>query len=153
MKIYFAGSIRAGRKDAALYTEMIAFLRTFGKVMTEHVGDVALTEKGDDGPSDRHIHDRDMAWLQSCDLVVAEVTNPSLGVGYELAWAAAWHKPALCLFRNDTQRTLSAMVAGCPALETATYSRLEEAKQLMRAFVTRHAPSPPPEPACKDDLS
>lgn len=144
MKIYFAGSIRGGRDDAALYAAIITYLGTFGEVLTEHVGDLELTEKGDDGPNDRFIHDRDMTWLKSCDLVVAEVTKPSLGVGYELGWAAAWNKPALCLFRSDSKRTLSAMVAGSSALETVVYSNLEEARQHIKAFVSQKSLSSAP---------
>jgi hypothetical protein len=37
MKIYFAGSIRGGREDAALYLEIIEYLKTFGEVLTEHI--------------------------------------------------------------------------------------------------------------------
>ncbi|EPY76686.1 deoxyribonucleoside 5-monophosphate N-glycosidase [Camelus ferus] len=39
--------------------------------------------------SDRLIHERDLAWLQQADVVVAEVTQPSLGVGYKLGQAVA----------------------------------------------------------------
>ncbi|KAB0337781.1 hypothetical protein FD755_025470, partial [Muntiacus reevesi] len=53
---------------------------------------------------DRLIHDRDLAWLQQADAVVAEVTQPSLGVGYELGRAVALHKPVLCLFRPQSGR-------------------------------------------------
>jgi hypothetical protein len=31
---------------------------------------------------ERYIYERDMGWLRECDAVVAEVTQPSLGVGY-----------------------------------------------------------------------
>jgi hypothetical protein len=48
MKIYFAGSIRAGRDDSAIYETMITWLRSYGEVLTEHVGDPALSERGDD---------------------------------------------------------------------------------------------------------
>ena len=101
MKIYFAGAIRGGRNDAALYNELITYLQSLGTVLTEHVGDMSLTEEGDDGPDDRSIHDRDMAWLTACDLVVAEVTLPSLGVGYELGRACAMNKPVLSLYRPE----------------------------------------------------
>jgi len=153
LRIYFAGSIRGGREDAAVYSAMIAFLRTFGEVLTEHVGNLELTEKGDDGPNDRFIHDRDMEWLQCCDLVVAEVTQPSLGVGYELGCAAAWNKPTLCLFRNNSQGTLSAMIAGSSSFETATYSGLEEAQQHMSIFIAQNSPSLLPSPALKEASS
>ncbi|MBN1905597.1 MAG: hypothetical protein JW927_10915 [Deltaproteobacteria bacterium] len=63
LKIYFAGAIRGGRDHVHVYNEMINFLRGFGEVLIKHEGDQALTEKGDDGPDDRFIHDRDMAWM------------------------------------------------------------------------------------------
>lgn len=139
LKLYFAGSIRGGRGDAALYEAMIAFLRSFGEVLTEHVGNPGLTEKGDDGPSDRYIHDRDMKWLAACDLVVAEATVPSLGVGYELGWASALGKPVLCLYRPIPECPLSAMIAGSPGIETTAYSDIEEAKRILERFIEKTA--------------
>lgn len=133
MKIYFAASIRAGREDVTVYAAMIAWLWSFGEVLTEHVGDATLSELGDDGPDDRSIHDRDMERLKVSDVVVAEVSRPSLGVGYELAWAVAWGKPTLCLFR-PSGRPLSAMIAGSPGLRTGVYSGMDEAKALIEAF-------------------
>jgi nucleoside 2-deoxyribosyltransferase len=139
MKIYFAGSIRGGRDDAAVYQAMIRWLKAFGEVLTEHVGDTALSETGDDGPGDRFIHDRDMAWLASCDLVLAEVSAPSLGVGYELGWATALNKPVLCLHRKRSGRPLSAMLAGSPRIQTTAYSSLDEAKTIMEEFIRKTA--------------
>ena len=100
MKIYFAGSIRAGREDQELYHELIQGLRRYGQVLTEHVGEPTLTQLGDDGPSDREIFERDMSWLAEADFVVAEVSTPSLGVGYELGRAESLGKRALCLYRD-----------------------------------------------------
>ncbi len=140
MKIYFAGAIRAGRDDVAIYEAMITDLRFFGEVLTEHVGNAALSSQGDDGPTDRHIHDRDMAWLKSCDLVVAEVTMPSLGVGYELGWATALKKPVLCLQRKGSGRSLSAMISGSPGIQTASYTSLSCAKTIMEEFIRQTAP-------------
>jgi 2'-deoxynucleoside 5'-phosphate N-hydrolase len=139
MKIYFAGSIRAGREDVAIYEKMIAWLKAFGEVLTEHVGDMALSERGDDGPDDLHIHARDMEWLSECDLVVAEVSIPSLGVGYELGWAAAMNKPVLCLYRIKGGPPLSSMIAGSPGIYTTTYSTMEEAGQIMGEFISEVA--------------
>ena len=137
MKIYFAGSIRAGRDDAAIYETMITWLRSFGEVLTEHVGNPALSAAGDDGPDNRYIHDRDMAWLTSCDCVVAEVTTPSLGVGYELGLATALKKPILCLYRSIAGRPLSAMIAGSPGIQTTAYSSMDEAKRIMEEFIKK----------------
>jgi 2'-deoxynucleoside 5'-phosphate N-hydrolase len=143
LKIYFAGSIRGGRDDAVIYEAMITWLHSFGEVLTEHVGDPALSERGDDGPSDGHIHDRDMAWLSSCDLVIAEVTTPSLGVGYELGWATALGKPVLSLHRTiSAGQPLSAMIAGSPGIQTAAYSSLDEAKAIIEEFIRKTPKGP-----------
>lgn len=142
MKIYFAGSIRGGREDVPVYEAMIIWLRSLGAVLTEHVGNSALSDTGDDGPSDQYIHDRDMAWLKACDLVVAEVSVPSLGVGYELGWATALGKPVLCLHRTMPGRPLSAMIAGSPGIQRAVYTSVDEAETIMRKFINRVAERP-----------
>jgi nucleoside 2-deoxyribosyltransferase len=137
MKIYFAGSIRGGREDAALYLQIIETLKSFGEVLTEHIGDPKLTELGDDGPSDRFIHDRDLEWLQSADVLVAEVTTVSIGVGYEIGRAVESGKKVLCLFRPESGKNLSAMIAGCPNLELANYRNLEEVKLAIEGFLKK----------------
>jgi len=135
MKIYFAGSIRGGREDAALYLQIIEYLKSFGEVLTEHVGDPKLTALGDDGPSDQYIHDRDLDWLQSADVLVAEVTSVSMGVGYEIGRAVESGKKVLCLFRPDSGKNLSAMIAGCPDLEIVHYETLDQAKVAIVKFL------------------
>lgn len=140
MKIYFAGAIRGGRDDVAIYLEMIRFLGTYGEVLTGHVGNMNLTAKGDDGPDDKFIHDRDMTWLNQCDIVVADVTIPSLGVGYELGRAASLGKPVLCLFRKDSIHRLSAMIAGSPDMEVVEYKLTWDAQKHIRTFLNKIKP-------------
>ena len=135
MKIYFAGSIRGGRGDAELYAQIIDYLKSFGEVLTEHIGDPKLTDSGDDGPTDRYIHDRDLEWLQSSDVLVAEVTTVSLGVGYEIGRAVESGKKVLCLFRPESGKNLSAMIAGCPNLELVKYSNTLELRNAIIRFM------------------
>jgi nucleoside 2-deoxyribosyltransferase len=134
MKIYFAGSIRGGREDAELYQKIIEYLKNFGEVLTEHVGDPSLTHKGDDGPTDRYIHDRDLVWLKSADVLVAEVTTVSMGVGYEIGRAVELGKKVLCLFRQKSGRNLSAMIAGSSDLHLSNYNNLNQAKNAINVF-------------------
>ena len=135
MKIYFAGSIRGGREDAALYQHIIEYLKKFGDVLTEHIGDPKLTNLGDDGPTDSYIHNRDLEWLQSADFLVAEVTTVSMGVGYEIGRAVEAGKKVLCLFRPETGKNLSAMITGCPNLELVNYSDFDEVKLELKRFL------------------
>ena len=95
MKIYFAASIRGGRKDQNKYNELIGFLSSKVEVLTEHVGDSSLGQAGEQDFTDKEIYQRDLEWLESADAVIAEVTIPSLGVGYELGVAEKLGKPVL----------------------------------------------------------
>ncbi|KAM3862886.1 5-hydroxymethyl-dUMP N-hydrolase [Diretmus argenteus] len=114
MNIYFCGSIRGGRQDVTVYQRIIRKLQEYGTVLTEHVSHSELTDRGEDAAvaGDQAIHDRDMEWLAMSDVIVAEVTQPSLGVGYELGHATAMKKRILCLFRPSSGRSLSAMIRG-----------------------------------------
>jgi 2'-deoxynucleoside 5'-phosphate N-hydrolase len=133
-KIYFAGSIRGGRDDKELYLQLITHLSKHGVVLTEHIGEQKLTEFGEDGPSDEWIFNRDMDWIRESDIVVAEVSTPSLGVGYEVANAELMGKKLLCLYRNQTGKRLSAMLSGNAELTIAYYNSLAEAISHIDAF-------------------
>ena len=109
MKVYFAGSIRGGRQDAELYRKVIAALKEKHQVLTEHVGDLSLSTVEDKG--DKAIYEQDTAWLRDCDVVVAECTQVSLVVGYELAYAEA-HGKEVHIFYRPKETQLSAMLAG-----------------------------------------
>jgi nucleoside 2-deoxyribosyltransferase len=134
LRIYFAGSIRGGREDHALYRELIDYLGRYGKVLTEHIGDAELSETGEKDVSDAAIFERDLAWLRSADAVVAEVSTPSLGVGYEIAVAEQLEKPILCLHHDVRGRRLSSMVAGHPGLMLRKYSDFSEVVEHIDRF-------------------
>lgn len=59
MKIYFAGSIRGGRDDAALYAQIIKHISRYGTVLTEHIGNGELKATGEELTSEE-IHDREV---------------------------------------------------------------------------------------------
>ena len=63
MRIYFAGSIRGGRADKGIYSEIISHLKNHGEILTEHVGDKDLEESGEIMP-DEEIFKRDVKWLK-----------------------------------------------------------------------------------------
>ncbi|MEA3469936.1 MAG: nucleoside 2-deoxyribosyltransferase [Thermodesulfobacteriota bacterium] len=134
MNIYFAGAIRGGREDAELYATLIQFLKTCSTVLTEHVGNDALLDK-ELFLSEEEIFDRDIQWLEQADVLIAEVSTPSLGVGYELAVAEKLGIPCCCLFRKQQHRTLSAMIAGNPFFKVIVYEDSTEAVTRISTFL------------------
>lgn len=111
VKIYFAGSIRGGGQDMEWYGQLVKMLRRYGSVLSEHVADPTLQAE-QQRLTERQIFQQDLRWIREADAVVAEVTTPSLGVGYELGYAEALKIPVLCLFQEDAGRSLSAMIRG-----------------------------------------
>ena len=138
MKIYFAGAIRGGREDAQLYEKLIAYLKEKGQVLTEHIGSTDLSWEGETSSKDEEIYNRDIKWLQSADIVVAEVTTPSLGVGYELGIAEKLNIPVLCLYRPDKGNRLSAMISGNPIFVCREYTVFIEVQKWIDNFIQSH---------------
>lgn len=136
-KVYFACAVRAGG-DTSLYLEIIDAIKSAGgEVQSEVFVHDAINYGGSPLPVEE-IYSRDIQMIHSADVVIADVTNPSLGVGYELAYAEKLHKPTLCLYNADSSRTLSAMVAGNP-YNTVVKIRSSTLKGVVATFLAHHS--------------
>lgn len=133
MDIYFTGSIRGGREHVEWYAEIVKLLKNYGKVLTEHVADVELPERGEDFPVN-YIFERDIKWIKECDTLVADVTTPSVGVGYEIARAELLNKPVLCLFYEGSGKRLSGMVEGNKGIKVERYKSVEDIFKALKEF-------------------
>lgn len=129
-KVYFAGSIRGGRADAELYGRVIKHIQKENIVLTEHIGDLSLSKLEGVENSDVAIYEQDTAWLREADLVIAECTTPSLGVGYELAYAES-HNIPVHIFYDKSRTRLSAMLAGDKYFHIHPYVGEEELLQMV----------------------
>jgi len=80
---------------------------------------------------------RDIAWIDNCDTVIAEVSTPSHGVGYEIAYALGIGKPVLCCYQSG--RRVSKMITGnnSPGLTLLCYSTPQEAENQVAAYLDR----------------
>lgn len=130
MKIYFAGSIRGGRTDAELYQRMIGYIQRQHTVLTEHVGDLSKSMTEGLANRDKAIYEQDTAWLRESDLVIAECTTPSLGVGYELAYAEKYQKP-VHIFYDKSRTKISAMLSGNSYFKLHPYRNEEELYRIL----------------------
>jgi nucleoside 2-deoxyribosyltransferase len=135
VNIYFGGSIAGGRQYLATYQRIVAYLKARGhRVLTEHIvkPDVLEWEKGFTA---EQIYTRDIRWLKECDCMIAEVSNPSLGVGYEICYALRINKPVLCLYREGI--FLTRMLTGNTAdgLLVKEYEEDREWKEIIDMFL------------------
>ena len=111
-KIFLSGSIRGGRQLLKTYRLMCDFVKEAGAEVTSlHVADPEL-ERLEMEMTEEEIYIRDMNLLAESDALIAEVTVPSTGVGYEICRALMQGIPVLCLHRPEA--VVSAMILGNP---------------------------------------
>lgn len=126
MKIYFAGAIRGGRSKIDDYAKIINKLQEKGEVLTTHVADPNLSENGEKDLTQEDIYYRDVRWLNQADVLVAEISIPSLGIGYEIAYSENKGTKIICFYDNKSEKALSAMIGGNKNVEVVRYNDLEE---------------------------
>ena len=138
MDLYLSCSLTGGRQDqpvvAALVDRMEALVH---RVLTAHLAaESAMAADGSLSPE--AVFDRDTAWLRGSDAVIAEVSTPSHGVGFEIAFALERGKPVLCLAREGVR--VSKMLTGVrqPGFQFQTYRTVEEALAHQDAFLARY---------------
>ncbi len=139
LTIYFAGAISGGRGDVAHYREIVAALERDGHRVL--AGAVAAESVGADGErlGSGDIFDRDMQWIADADVLVAEVSMPSTGVGYEIATARYRHDiPVVCLYRPAYTKRCTAMVGGDRAIDLIEYQDAAEMLSRLRAALAKY---------------
>ena len=125
--IYFSGSISGGREDVGMYRTFVAALESAGHRVL--AGMVTAAHVGPDGESlsAHDIFDRDLGWIEEVardgGVLVAEVSRPSIGVGYEIGAARyRFRIPVICLYRPAFTRRCSGMIAGDRGIEVIEYT-------------------------------
>jgi 2'-deoxynucleoside 5'-phosphate N-hydrolase len=135
MNIYFACSITGGRRDEAVYQRLVEALHADGHEVPTALlaGSEVMALEGIVEADE--IYTRDTAWIKGCDLLLAEVSTPSHGVGYEIGYALSLDKPVLCLHRQGVK--VSKMILGNPhrRLTVRTYHSTDEAVRLLREYL------------------
>jgi 2'-deoxynucleoside 5'-phosphate N-hydrolase len=135
MNIYFACSITGGREFERVYQDLTAALVMDGhEVPTAHLAESnVLSLEAVVAP--REVYERDVTWIRAASAVVAEVSVPSHGAGYEIGFALNLEKPVLCLFQEG--RKISKMISGNPhpQLQVMAYRDSSHAIELMRKFL------------------
>ncbi len=135
MKVYLSGSIRGGRQLQNIYQTILDFLQDNNhEVLTYHVASKNILEIETE-QSDTDIFTQDESWLKECDCLIAEVSVPSLGVGYEIADTLARNKPVLAVYDNRLG-PISAMISGntSPLISVLSYHSVPQLLERISSF-------------------
>ena len=141
--LFWGCSMRGGHAKVSQeeLKQIVAGIKELGcKLASEHQLAEGIIEK-EDKLTPREVHDRDYAWLSGSRAGVFEISNPSLGVGGEIADMLHLGKPVLCLYKGD-EATISAYIRGKESslhwkglLICRKYATVQEAVEIARSFV------------------
>jgi nucleoside 2-deoxyribosyltransferase len=139
MDIYFACSITGGRQDEIACQSIVHTLISNGhSVPTAHLAQPDAASHEAIIPPEE-VYSRDTNWIKGCQVLVAEVSTPSHGVGYEIAYALHLGKAVLCCYREGVR--VSKMILGNPDpnLHLRTYRDPAELIQTLHEFLAEIA--------------
>jgi 2'-deoxynucleoside 5'-phosphate N-hydrolase len=135
MKIYFGFTVAGDRSSVVAATKIVELLEELGHdVLTRHL----IREdawQADRSISPQEVYRRDMAWLQQCDLFVAEVSGSSFGLGFETGYLlGATDKKVVLFYRRAVETQISLLITGIthPNCKLVPYSKLEEVEDWIR---------------------
>jgi len=137
MKVYLFGSMTAGRDYASALSIIAKTLEEEGHVIiTPFVIQAGDDFSGRKAEKSKYIFERDMALIQGCDVAVGEISQPSHGVGYELAELVRAQKSILCLRHDSLQgRMMSALIEGNSGLKVLHYND-EQLAEIVNEFMS-----------------
>lgn len=125
MKIYISGSIYGGREKLETYKKIIPALENFAEVLNKNIADDEVLEKEAIQNDEDIFKDLELK-IKSADLVFAEVTIPSLGVGYELGLADTIGKRVIGIYDSTITPKVSTMIRGNKRIKLISYENIDE---------------------------
>jgi len=137
MIIYCAGPIKGNTEFKDNYSKVVE--------VVESLGHTALSEMSKKFHSSiplspKQVYARDMKWLEGSKLMIAEISGPSLGVGFEIAYALFVKKiNVLALYSSDAPN-LSSMITGCnnPKLSISKYTNADDLTKTINDFIVKY---------------
>ncbi len=134
MIIYCAGPIKGNTTYQENYSEIVRIV--------ESLGHTALSERSSKFSSSiplnsKQIYTRDIKWIDGSKIMIAEVSGPSLGVGFEIAYALFERKiPVLAVYQGNVAQ-ISSMISGCnnKNLQLKNISSIDDLTQIVKNFI------------------
>ena len=142
MTIYLALTVRGNREALAAGRALSELLQRRGHhVLTTHLlaDDADAAERA---LTERQVYDRDIAWLESADLLIAEASGSSYGVGFEVGYvlgrSAQTGQRVLLVFDESRRPAISRLIPGAShgACTVRGYTTAEHLVQIVEGYLT-----------------
>jgi nucleoside 2-deoxyribosyltransferase len=116
MQIYLACTVRGDRGAVAGLRALVAALESAGHtIFTKHLLDDNV-EGAESALSERAVYERDIEWLEACDVLIADASGSSFGVGFEVGYVLGrsdrTDQRVVLLYRADRRDQISRLIVG-----------------------------------------
>jgi nucleoside 2-deoxyribosyltransferase len=139
VQIYLACTVRGDRGAVAGLRALVASLERAGHtVLTKHLLDDNV-EGAESALTERAVYERDIAWLEACDVLIADGSGSSFGVGFEVGYVLGrsdrTDQRVVLLYRADRRDQISRLIVGNahPRCETLSYEDGSDLSRLVGA--------------------
>ena len=133
MTIYLACTVRGDRGAVAGLRALVAALESAGHtILTKHLLDDNV-EGAESALTERAVYERDIEWLEACDVLIADASGSSFGVGFEVGYVLGrsdrTDQQVILLYRADRRDQISRLIVGnahprCRVVSYATGAEL-----------------------------
>jgi hypothetical protein len=144
--IYFACTVRGDRGALASARALADWLESAGHtVLTRHLLDDDV-EAAEALLDERAVFARDMQWLEAADVLVAEASGSSYGVGFEVGYvlgrAGRTGQRVVLVFDESRRSAVSRLIPGNnhPACSTYAYRTAEDLLTFVQSVIAPAAP-------------
>ena len=132
MIIYLACTVRGDRGAVAGLRAVADALEADGHtILTRHLLDDDV-EGAESTLTERAVYERDLAWLEACDVLIADASGSSFGVGFEVGYVLGrsdrTNQRVVMIYRGDRRDAISRLIVGNahPRCTTLTYEHPRE---------------------------
>ena len=147
MQIYLACTVRGDRGAIRVTRQLADLIEQLGHtVLTRHLLlDDADAQEGQ--LSERAVFERDLRWLEAADVLIAEASGSSYGVGFEVGYvigrAAQTGQRVLLLYDAARRPFVSRLIAGNthPACTTYPYRDSDDLLRFVQVFLAERPAS------------
>ena len=150
MQIYLACTVRGDRGAVAGLRALVAALESAGHtILTKHLLDDNV-EGAESALSERAVYERDMEWLDACDILIADASGSSFGVGFEVGYVLGrsdrTDQRVVLLYRADRRDHISRLIVGNahPRCRTIAYAGADQLARAVLGVLTNGGPEGPP---------
>ena len=133
---------RGAGKYRSNYLQILEFLLNYNNIISEHF-DVGNTSGSGEQVEDAVISARDVQRIRGVDLLIAEVSQSSIDVGYAMTVAKCLGIPVLALYGLRAENPISAMIASNPRLSFVRYASLDALWPMRTPSWSRQPPGRP----------